>query len=178
MLNLADVSDVCIFQIKDSDSMKRKQKLRKKRCKTWINISDTFSRPLVPPEACWRSAAHWVLLGWWEACTLFSINGQSVSRNWILTTPRVHHAPSSLQSHAREWLSAGWYSVKEKTDVCSSCQVPFLHFRNHSTRTGRFLLISFRWWLSALHHVGPPSPAFLLKWTLVAIYPSHGRCGI
>lgn len=64
-----------------------------------------------------------------------------------------------------------------KTDVCCSCQVSFLHFRNHSTSTGRVLLISFRWWLSALHHVGPPKPGFSTQVSVSALQPSHSQCG-
>lgn len=48
---------------------------------------------------------------------------------------------------------------------------PFPTFQEpfHKHREG--LLISFRWWLSALHREGPPSLAFLLKWALLPLSP-------
>lgn len=137
-----------------SDPIKREIGNWLKRCKAWLwgcRLRQNGSyRPLSPPKAGWGvsrpsgvASLHTFLdtsAGKWAEMQFPLPRGPPCSG------VVCRHTPVSGELLVGEPLQ---YKRKQtKTDVCSSCQVPFLHFRNHSTSTGRVLLISFRWWMT------------------------------
>lgn len=162
-----------------SDSIKRHTDNWLKRCKArlWGRRLDRVASTglsMSSPKLGWGSAEH----QGWQACTLSQQTSRQMSRKSV---PLPRGPPCSEQPAVTHPSAAVCWWVNLFSTRENRCLLllpgPFLTFQEpfHKHREG--LLISFRWWLSALHREGPPSLAFLLKWALLPLSPLTASMG-